>query len=62
MGKENDEPVDLRAQRVKFLPKNISRDEGNTKINGGIGDGVNDGGSAYQIDVEEDTEEDEKTS
>lgn len=53
---ENDEPRDLRAQRAKFLPEGIVRDEGNTKITGGIGDGFNKGGSAYIVGVENETE------
>ena len=45
----NDEPRDLKAQRAQFLPKGISTDSGPTKVDGGIGDGVNDGGPAFHI-------------
>jgi hypothetical protein len=53
---ENDEPRDLRAQRAQFLPERISRDEGNTKVSGGIGDGYNKGGSAYYIETGDEAE------
>ncbi len=42
---------DLKAEREKNLPENISKEGDNQTVNGGIGDGVNDGGPAYCVDT-----------
>lgn len=42
---------DLRAERAKYLPKNINTSSDSLTINGGIGDGRNDGGPAYFIEA-----------
>ncbi len=42
---------------MKNLPKKISTETDSQTVNGGIGDGVNDGGPAYCIDTVEDSED-----
>ncbi len=48
------EGTDLKEQRKKNLPKgNFGEIDGQT-VNGGIGDGRNDGGPAYCVDTVKD--------
>lgn len=44
--------TDLKAKRKKFLPKGGFGTPDSQTINGGIGDGKNDGGPAYCVGVE----------
>ena len=41
----------LQAERAKFIPKGIDREADSTSINGGIGDGRNDGGPGYFVEA-----------
>lgn len=54
-----DQVIDLKAARAKNLPEGIDRSTDSMTINGGIGDGVNDGGPAYCIDTVSEGKENE---
>lgn len=49
--------TDLKAERAKFLPKGVSMEGDGQPVNGGIGDGRNDGGPAYCIDIDNDADD-----
>ena len=56
----NQEGRNLTAERAKNLPKNINREADSLTVNGGIGDGRNDGRSAYHIQVDDEKESTEE--